>query len=277
MAPSILELGSWDPSGGLPATALPPSLASPTDSRPRSPASSWHRPGGFSGDSLEALQGAGAGPGQQGNPRVWQHRQPQSWAGELHGDGLGAAGMNPTGSPSPMRGSPGQLGYGARLGSWGKAWVPWHGHMRRDARGSCCRWWERRAVVSTGSTAGRRGLLAARDPRSIRALCPARVCPGAPFTPRAPVRTNDMEKPTRTSSISAGCLSHEAACHHRCCRKGKEEPPQPLPMPLLTATLMQAGTVGRLPWETGPGPRLGPDACLDPCRQGGSSPARGRG
>lgn len=46
-----------------------------------------------------------------------------------------------------------------------------------------------------------------------------------------------MEKTMRTSSVSAGCPSHEAACHHRCCRKGKEEPPQPLPTPLLMATL----------------------------------------
>lgn len=78
MAPSILELGGWGPGRGLPATALPPSLASPTDSRPHSPASSWHRRGGFSGDSLETLQGAEAGLGQQGNPRIWQHQQPQS-------------------------------------------------------------------------------------------------------------------------------------------------------------------------------------------------------
>jgi len=66
-----------------------------------------------------------------------------------------------------------------------------------------------------------------------------------PLTPRAPARTNGMEKPTQTSSIPAGCPRHEAACHHRCCRKGKEQPPQPLPTPLLTATLTQAGAVGR--------------------------------
>lgn len=86
-----------------------------------------------------------------------------------------------------------------------------------------------------------------------------------------------MEKTMRTSSVPAGCPSHEAACHHRCCQKGKEEPPQPLPTPLLMATLTQAGTAGRPPWETGLGPWLGPDACLDPCRRGCSSPARGRG
>lgn len=236
---------SWvarDPSGGLLAAALPPGPASPTDSQPRSPASSWHQPGGFFGDSLEALQGAGAGPGRQGNPRVWQRQQPQSWAGELHGDGLSAAGMNPVGSPGPVQGSPGQLSCRVRPGSWGMAWASWHGLLgmgtwRRDAWGSRCSWWERRAAVSTGSAAGRRGFLAARDPGNIRALCPAHVCPGTPFTPRAPVRTNDMEKTMRTSSVSAGCPSHEAACHHRCCRKGKEEPPQPLPTPLLMATL----------------------------------------
>jgi len=108
MAPSTLQLGSWGPGGGLPAATVPPGPASPTDSRPHSAASSWHRPGGFSGDSPEAPQGAGAGLGQQGNPRVWQHPQPPSWAGEIHGDGLCAAGMDPVGSPVLVRGQAGQ-------------------------------------------------------------------------------------------------------------------------------------------------------------------------
>lgn len=60
-----------------------PVLAAPTDSWPRSPASSWNHPGGISGDSLEARQGAG--PGQQGIPHVWQHQQPLCQAGNSVG------------------------------------------------------------------------------------------------------------------------------------------------------------------------------------------------
>lgn len=166
-----------------------------------------------------------------------------------HGNSTG------TGSVLPAQTSKAALvPCGARPGSWGKARVPQHGHKQGDARGSCCCWWERRAVGSTGSAAGSRGLLAARDLNSMWVLCPACICPQAPFTLRAPVRTKNVEKTMWTSSIPASCPSHEAVCHHRHCRKGKEQPPQPLPTHLLMAALMQAATgsgtlagAGRLP------------------------------
>lgn len=52
-------------------------------------------------------------------------------------DGLGAAGM------SPMKGSLDRL----VSGSWVKAQVPQKVHVWREAWGSHCGWWERRAVV----------------------------------------------------------------------------------------------------------------------------------
>lgn len=241
--PEHPRAGQLDSQRGAAGHSSAPVPASPTDSQPCSPASSWHQPGGFSGDSLEAPQGAGAGPGQQGFPHVWHHPQPQSWAGELHRDGIGAANTNPedSPSPSPMRGQAEEPGRGT--GPSARA-------QEGDAWGSHCRWWERRVVGIPGSAAGRRGLLAARDPKSIWVLCRARVW--ALFTSRAPIRTKDMEKPTRTSSIPASCPSHEAACHHRHHQKGKEQPPQPLPTPLVMATLMHTWRDPHGKWDRDP-------------------------
>lgn len=81
--PASPRAGQWEPQWGVAGRSSAPGLAAPTDSWPRSPASSWNYPGGFSGDSLEARQGAG--PGQQGNPRVWQCRQPLCQAGNSVG------------------------------------------------------------------------------------------------------------------------------------------------------------------------------------------------
>lgn len=100
-----------------------PVLAAPTDSWPCSPASSWNHPGGISGDSLEARQGAG--PGQQGNPYVWQRWQPLCQAGN--------SGM------SPVQGSLNKLVYG----SWVKAQVLQKVHVWREAWGNHCGCWER--------------------------------------------------------------------------------------------------------------------------------------
>lgn len=130
--PASPQAGHWELQWGVAGHSSAPVLAAPTDSWPRSPASSWNHPGGISGDSLEARQGAG--PGQQGNPHVWQCRQPLCQAGN-------SAGTN------SVRGSLNQLVYR----SWVKAQVPQKVHVWKKAWGSHCGWWEREEGSGDGT------------------------------------------------------------------------------------------------------------------------------
>lgn len=132
--PGVLE--------GLLATALPLGPASPTDSWPRSPASSWHQHGGISGDSLEAPQGAGAGLGQEGNPRVCSTSSLSVLGRGTPRGRVGTASMSPTGTPSPAWGSSGQELVMAHLPALTGA---------RGAQGSY--WWES-GVLGSRDSAG---------------------------------------------------------------------------------------------------------------------------